>query len=117
MLMATNHQLSQTIIGGVCCLLLDPPPDIGLDSALIIVRTATPALATSQPQCEFTETIPTSPIIIHTADEGFICPGKYRWRIIAQWEKFQGNLQIWENGINGLQFSCLTKLFTQGSNN
>ena len=44
----------------------------------------TPALATSQPQCEFTETIPTSPIIIHTADEGFICPVKYRWRIFAQ---------------------------------
>ena len=45
---------------------------------------STPALATSQPQCEFTETIPTSPIIIHTADVGFICPGKYRWRIFAQ---------------------------------
>ena len=44
----------------------------------------TPALAASQPQCEFTETIPTSPIIIHTADEGNICPGKYRWRIFAQ---------------------------------
>ena len=80
-------------------------------------RQLTPALATSQPQCEFTETIPTSPIIIHTADEGFICPGKYRLQIIAQWQKFQGNLRIWENGISGLQFSCLTKLFTQGSNN
>ena len=44
----------------------------------------TPALATSQPQCEFTETIPSSPIIIHTADVGFICPRKYRWRIFAQ---------------------------------
>ena len=77
----------------------------------------TPALATSQPQCEFTETIPTSPIIIHTADVGFIGPGKYRLQIIAQWQKFQGNLQIWENGISGLQFSYLTKLFTQESNN
>ena len=76
----------------------------------------TPALATSQPQCEFPEKIPTSPIIIHTTNEEFICPGKYCLRIIAQWQKFQGNLQIWENGISGLQFSCLTKLFTQGSN-
>ena len=42
---------------------------------------------------------------------------KYRLRIIAQWQKFQGNLRIWENGISGLQFSCLTKLFTQESNN
>ena len=77
----------------------------------------TPALATSQPQCEFPETIPTSPIIIHTADERFLCPGKYCLRFIAQWEKLQGNLRIWESGISGLQFSCLTKLFTQGSNN
>ena len=76
----------------------------------------TPALATSQPQCEFPETIPNFPIIIHTADEGFICPRKYRLQIIAQWQTFQGNLQIWKNGISGLQFSCLTKLFTQGSN-
>ena len=83
----------------------------------IHVFSVTPALATSQPQCEFPETIPTSPIIIHKADEGFICLGKYRLRIIAQWQKFQGNLRIWENGISGLQFSCLTKLFTQESNN
>ena len=78
--------------------------------------TYTPALATSQPR-EFPETIPTSPIIIHTADEGFTCPEEYRLRIIAQWQKFQGNLRIWENGKSGLQFSCLTKLFTQESNN
>ena len=83
---------------------------------LKIGHSFTPALATSQPQCEFPETIPTSPIIIHTADEGFMSPGKYRLRIIAQWQKFQGNLQIQENGISGLQFSCLTKLFTRGSN-
>ena len=76
----------------------------------------TPALATSQPQCEFPETIPTSPIIIHTADVGFIGPGKYRLQIIAQWQKFHGNLQKWKNGISGLQFSCITKFFTQGSN-
>ena len=80
------------------------------------IEWSTPALANSQPQCEFPETIPTSPIIIHTADVGFICPGKYRLRIIAQWQKFQGNSQILENGISGFQFSCLTKLFTQGSN-
>ena len=53
----------------------------------------TPALATSQPQCEFPETISTSSHIIHTADQGFICPGKYRWRIFAQLQIFQGNLQ------------------------
>ena len=54
----------------------------------------TPALATSQPQCEFPEAISTpSHIIIHTADEGFICPRKYRWRIFAQLQKFQGSLQ------------------------
>ena len=53
----------------------------------------TPALATSQPQCEFPETISTSSHIIHTADEEFICPGKYRWRIFAQLQIFQGNLQ------------------------
>ena len=81
------------------------------------IEWSTRALVISQPQCEFPETIPTSPIIIHTADEGFICPRKYRLRIIAQWQKFQGNLRIWENGISGLQFSCLTKLFTQESNN
>ena len=50
----------------------------------------TPALATSQPQCEFPETILTSSHIIHTADEEFICPGKYRWRIFAQLQIFQG---------------------------
>ena len=54
----------------------------------------TPALATSQPQCEFPEAISTpSHIIIHTADEGFICPRKYRWQIFAQLQKFQGSLQ------------------------
>ena len=53
----------------------------------------TPALATSQPQCEFPETISTSSHIFHTTDEGFICPGKYRWQIFAQLQIFQGNLQ------------------------
>ena len=53
----------------------------------------TPALATSQPQCEFPETISTSSHIIHTADEEFICPGKYCWQIFAQLQIFQGNLQ------------------------
>ena len=76
---------------------------------------STPALATSQPQCEFPETIPTSQIIIHTADEGFICPRKYRLRIIAQWQKFQGNLRIWENGISGLQFCEAQARVRQGS--
>ena len=58
------------------------------------IEWSTRALAISQPQCEFPETIPTSPIIIHTEYEGFICPGKYCLQIIAQWQKFQGNLRI-----------------------
>ena len=53
----------------------------------------TPALAFSQPQCDFPETISNSSHIIHTADEEFICPGKYRWQIFAQLQIFQGNLQ------------------------
>ena len=48
----------------------------------------TPALATSQPQCEFPETISTSSHIIHTTDEEFICPGKYYWQIFAQLQIF-----------------------------
>ena len=58
-----------------------------------VEKYVTPALATSQPQYEFPETISTSSHIIHTADEEFICPGKYRWRIFAQLQIFQGNLQ------------------------
>ena len=53
----------------------------------------TPALATCQPRDESSETIPLSPSIIHMSDEELGCPGNYRWRIIAQWAKFQGNLQ------------------------
>ena len=53
----------------------------------------TPALATCQPRDESSETIPLSPSIIHMSDEELGCPRNYRWRIIAQWAKFQGNLQ------------------------
>ena len=53
----------------------------------------TPALATCQPRCECPETIPLSPSIIHMSDEELGCPGNYRQGIIAQWAKFQGNLQ------------------------
>ena len=59
----------------------------------------TPALATCQPRCESAETIPLSPSIIHTSDEELGCPGNYRLRIIAQWAKFQGNLQKRESGV------------------
>ena len=55
--------------------------------------TLTPALATCQPQCECPETIPLSPSIIHMSDEELGCPGNYHQGIIAQWAKFQGNLQ------------------------
>merc|ERR1712155_453951 len=58
----------------------------------------TPALATCQPQDESSETIPLSPSIIHTSDEELGCPGNYRWGIIAQWAKFQGNLQKRHSG-------------------
>ena len=54
----------------------------------------TPALATSLPQCEFPETISTPSLIIHTTDEGFIYPRKYRWRIFAQLQKFQGSVLL-----------------------
>ena len=63
----------------------------------------TPALVTSQPQCECPETIPTPSSLIHTADDKFVCPGKYRWGIFAQLRKFQGNLQTRENGKNEVQ--------------
>ena len=53
----------------------------------------TPALATCQPRCECPETIPLSSSIIHMSDEELGCPGNYRQGIIAQWAKFQGNLQ------------------------
>ena len=53
----------------------------------------TPALATCQPRDESSETIPLSPSIIHMSDEELGCPGNFRWGIIAQWAKFQGNLQ------------------------
>ena len=53
----------------------------------------TPALATCQPRDESSETIPLSPSIIHMSDEELGCPGNYRWEIIAQWAKFQGNLK------------------------
>ena len=62
-----------------------PPP--------VMVRRHTPALATCQPRDESSETIPLSPSIIHMSDEELGCPGNYRWRIIAQWAKFQGNLK------------------------
>ena len=53
----------------------------------------TPALATCQPRCECPETIPLSSSIIHMSDEELGCPRNYRQGIIAQWAKFQGNLQ------------------------
>ena len=62
------------------------------DTFVIITSCSTPALATCQPQDESSETIPLSPSIIHMSDEELGCPGNYRWRIIAQWAKFQGNL-------------------------
>ena len=63
----------------------------------------TPALVTSQPQCVCPETIPTPSSLIHTADDKFVCPGKYAWGIFAHLPKFKGNLQIGENGINDIQ--------------
>ena len=74
-----------------------PPPP------LYLYNRFTPALVTSQPQCECPETIPTPSSLIHTADDKFVCPGKYRWGIFAQLRKFQGNLQTRENGKNEVQ--------------
>ena len=53
----------------------------------------TPALAACQPRCECPETISLSSSNIHMSDEELGCPGNYRQGIIAQWAKFQGNLQ------------------------
>ena len=53
----------------------------------------TPALATHQPRCECSETIPPSPSIIHMSDEELGCPRNYRQGIFAQLPKFQGSLQ------------------------
>ena len=62
-------------------------------------KESTPALATCQPRDESSETIPLSPSIIHMSDEELGCPGNYRWGIIAQWAKFQGNLQKRQSGV------------------
>ena len=59
----------------------------------VVTNSFTPALANCQPGCESAETIPLSPSIIHMSDEELGCPGNYRQGIIAQWAKFQGNLQ------------------------
>ena len=53
----------------------------------------TPALATFQPQCEWPETIPPSPSIIHMSDEELGCPRNFRRGNFAHLPKFQGSLQ------------------------
>ena len=54
----------------------------------------TPSLVTSQLQCEPSESIPTPRLIIHTANEEFVCPRNCDWEInFAQLQKIQGSLQ------------------------
>ena len=65
----------------------------GSGISIITTYLLTPALATCQPQCECSQTIPPSPSIIHTSDEEYGCPRNYRQGNFAQLPKFQGNLQ------------------------
>ena len=66
---------------------------------IILLNKGTPCLATRQPRCESSETIPPSHSIIHMSDEELGYPGNYRQGIIAQWAKFQGNLQKRQSGV------------------
>ena len=49
----------------------------------------TPCLATCQPLCECSQTIPPSPSIIHTSDEELGCCRHFCWEFFAQMPKFQ----------------------------
>ena len=60
---------------------------------LVFLSPCTPALATCQPQCEWPETIPPSPSIIHMSDEELGCPRNFRRGNFAHLPKFQGSLQ------------------------
>ena len=68
----------------------------------------TPSLVTSQLQCEPSESIPTPRLIIHTANEEFVCPRNCGWEILHSCKKCRGVCKTIKNDIFGLNNADLT---------
>ena len=82
---------------------------------LLLKLHPTPCLATCQPHCESSWTIPPSPSIIHTSDEELGFPRNYRWEIFAHLPKFPGICKSIKMTYFGLKIID-NSLFTQSSN-